>query len=91
MQKKIATATDQVFQQQESYNSIIRSNTEQFNAERDIFHKFFTKPQVLLREMRALEEQNKPKIVPAQRSPRKTPKQKRNVQGSLKTQAEARA
>ena len=78
-QRILAVATDVVFNQQEAYNNIMRADTHQFNAERDVFHKFFAQPQTLLHELKALEAKKKLKSVSPGRSPRKTPRSRRAV------------
>ena len=71
----LGTATDTVFQQQETYNNILKTDSAKITAERDVFHRFFTKPQALLKDMKTL--QNNGKGSTGQPSPRKTPRPRR--------------
>lgn len=68
-------ATDKIFQQQETYNNILKADSTKITAERDVFHRFFTKPQALLKDMKVL--QNSVKGRTGQPTPRKTPRTKR--------------
>ncbi len=70
-------ATDKVFQQQETYNNILKTDSAKISAERDVFNRFFTKPQALLKDMKVL--QNSSKVRTGQPSPRKmTPRGRRH-------------
>lgn len=67
-------ATDTVFKQQETYNNILKTDSQKITAERDVFHRFFTKPQALLKDLKVL--QNNAKSKTGQPTPRKTPRRR---------------
>lgn len=69
---ELGNATEKVFQQQETYNNILKTDSVNVNAEREVFHKFFAKPQLLLKDMRLL--QNSSKAKKEQATPKRTPR-----------------
>ena len=71
----LGTTTDTVFQQQETYNNILKIDSAKITAERDVFHKFFTKPQALLKDIKVLQNSGRGRT--GQPSPRKTPRTRR--------------
>ena len=38
-----------------TYNNILKADSTKITAERDVFHRFFTKPQALLKDMKVLQ------------------------------------
>lgn len=82
-QAELDKATEQIYYHQETYNSIMRSNVEKITAEREVFHKFFTKPQALLKDVKVLQNTVKGKSAQSpQATPRRTPRPRRPAPGN---------